>query len=85
VSEAVNLNRPSIAQLDAATRIVILTALIAGYETQGRYSECVGAAVAAERIQAAERDLQLDLGDIRARKARCQSRTANFALLGDSE
>lgn len=82
VSEAVNLNRPSIAQLDAETRIAILTALIAGYEIQQRYNECVAAAVAAERIQAAETTLRLDLGDIAERKARCQERTENFALLG---
>lgn len=85
VSEAVNLNRPSIAQLDAETRIAILTALIAGYETQERYNECISAAVAAERIQAAERTPQIDLHDIAERKARCQSRIGNFALLGGDD
>ena len=83
LSEAVTLNRPSVAQLDTETRIAILTALIAGYESHERFDECVGAAVAAERILAANGASPVDLvRDIAERKARCQSRTDNYALLG---
>lgn len=85
VSEAVNLDRPSIAQLDAETRVAVLIALIAGYELQERYDECIGAAVAAEKILVADGTLSASLHeDIIARKEGCQRKTDNFALLGDA-